>query len=60
MQELDNVYKIPEVASWMRCSRASIYRLIKSGKLRSVKLGGTRVITHSQIVDFIELCKAAE
>lgn len=60
MQDLENVYKVPEVASWMRCSRASVYRLLKSGQLRSIKVGGTRVITHSQIVDFIELRKAAE
>jgi excisionase family DNA binding protein len=60
MQELENVYKVPEVAAWMRCSRASIYRLLNSGQLHSIKIGGTRVITHSQIVDFIDRRKAAE
>jgi len=59
-QELDKIYKIAEVANWMRCSRASIYRLLNSGDLKSIKVGGSRVITYSQIQNFIELRKAAE
>lgn len=59
-QALDKMYKISEVANWMRCSRASIYRLLNSGDLRSIKVGGSRLITHTQIQDYIERRKDAE
>jgi excisionase family DNA binding protein len=60
MSELEKVYRLGEVAVWMRCSRASIYRLLKAGQLGSIKIGGTRLIAHSQLVDFIEMRKRAQ
>lgn len=54
---LDRVYKIPEVAAWMRCSRASVYKLMKDGQLKSIKIGGSRVITESQMIEFIDTLK---
>lgn len=58
--ELDKIFKISEVAAWMRCSRATIYRLLKSGDLKSMKIGGSRVVTYSQMKSFIDLRQGAE
>jgi excisionase family DNA binding protein len=52
--EIDEIYKLQEVAKWMRCSRATIYRLLKNGELSSIKFGGSRLIAKSQLIDFIE------
>jgi excisionase family DNA binding protein len=52
--EIDQIYKIEEVAKWMRCSRATIYRLLRNGELNSLKFGGSRVIAKSQLLEFIE------
>ena len=52
--EIDQIYKIEEVAKWMRCSRATIYRLLRNGELSSLKFGGSRVIAKSQLLEFIE------
>lgn len=53
-ESLERLYRISSVAEWMRCSRASVYRILKSGSLKSIKVGGARMITHSQLVDFLE------
>jgi excisionase family DNA binding protein len=53
-QGLERLYRISSVADWMRCSRASVYRILKSGSLKSIKVGGARMITHSQLVDYLE------
>jgi len=52
--EIDEIYKLEEVAKWMRCSRATIYRLLRNGELSSIKIGGSRLIAKSQLLDFIE------
>jgi excisionase family DNA binding protein len=52
--EIDEIYKLQEVAKWMRCSRATIYRLLKNGELSSIKFGGSRLIAKSQLIDFLE------
>jgi excisionase family DNA binding protein len=52
--EIDDIYKLEEVAKWMRCSRATIYRLLRNGELSSLKFGGSRVIAKSQLLEFIE------
>jgi excisionase family DNA binding protein len=52
--EIDEIYKLEEVAKWMRCSRATIYRLLRNGELSSLKFGGSRMIAKSQLLEFIE------
>ena len=37
-------YQINEATSAFRRSRSTLYQLIKAGKLRSVKVGGRRLI----------------
>lgn len=54
MDDLENVYRISEIANWMKCSRASVYRILKGGSLKSIKVGGARLITQSQITEYLE------
>ena len=46
-------YKPLEVASKLKISRAGIYRLLKSGELKSIKLGGSRLISEDNLLDFL-------
>ena len=50
-------YSVAEAATLSGLSRATIYRLIRSGTLRSVKLGGRRIVKR-QFLE--ELFDAAE
>jgi excisionase family DNA binding protein len=59
MNELEKLYKISEIAGWMRCSRASVYRILKSGSLDSVKRGGARLVTQGQLTEYLENLKKA-
>jgi excisionase family DNA binding protein len=49
-------YLIAEAVAAYRLSRSTIYKLMKAGKLRTVKVGGRRLIP----VDAIEALIAAE
>lgn len=51
---LPHFLKPMEVAEHLRISRAKMYRLMKSGTIRSVKLGGTRLIAADQYLEFVE------
>jgi excisionase family DNA binding protein len=46
-------YKPLEVASKLKISRAGIYRLLKSGDLKSIKLGGSRLISEDHLAEFL-------
>lgn len=35
---------VPEAADYLRVSRASVYRLIKTGELKSIKIAGRRLV----------------
>ena len=59
MNELEPLYKVSEIAKYLRCSRASVYRLFDAGSLESIKSGGTRLVTHTQMVQYIQRRKAA-
>jgi excisionase family DNA binding protein len=47
------LYTIDETAEILRSSRTSVYRLIKSGLLVSVKVSGSRRVTRQAIERFI-------
>jgi excisionase family DNA binding protein len=60
MEDLDSLYRIREVIGFMKTSRATVYRLIKSGQLQSIKCNGTRYVTHSQLLEFVEHLKTSQ
>ena len=47
------LYRVPEAARVLSLSRSVIFELIRSGRLRSVKEGRTRLIPASAIRDYI-------
>ncbi|WP_163547796.1 excisionase family DNA-binding protein [Candidatus Frankia nodulisporulans] len=49
------LYRIPEAMERLSMSRSIIYRLLRSGRLRSVKQGRTRLIPADAIGDYIAL-----
>jgi excisionase family DNA binding protein len=52
--EVENLFRIEELSRIWRVSRSSIYRRIREGKLQSIKLGGTRLVSRSQAIEFLE------
>jgi excisionase family DNA binding protein len=44
---------IPEVATALRISRSSVYRLFEGGELRWVKVGSTRRVSSAEVDRFI-------
>ena len=57
---LETTHEIPEfqtpaeICERLRISRAKLFRMLKSGQLESVKIGGTRLIAASQYIAFVE------
>ena len=49
------LYRIPEAMRLLSLSRSVIYKQIRSGRLRSVKEGTTRLIPADAIAEYIAL-----
>jgi excisionase family DNA binding protein len=49
------LYRIPEAMRLLSLSRSVIYELIRSGRIRAVKEGRTRLIPHSAIIEYVNL-----
>lgn len=45
---------IEEVQARLNCGRSTVFELIKSGELRSVKLARRRLVTEASLTEFIE------
>jgi excisionase family DNA binding protein len=43
MSDYEYLYKVSELARYLRVSRMSIYRMIEDGRLRSINIGGKTV-----------------
>lgn len=56
--EVENLYRVDELSRIWRVSKSSIYRRIREGELQSIKLGGTRLVSRSQAIEFLERSKA--
>jgi excisionase family DNA binding protein len=52
------VLSVQEAADHLRISRAFLYKLLKSGRLKSNKLGGRTVITGAAIEALLALTSA--
>lgn len=58
MSEDLKLYTVNEAATILRLHRKTVYSLIKSGDLESIKIRGRRLITASAIAKLIEDSKA--
>lgn len=48
------LYRVDEAAEALRLSRSSIYELIRSGRLRTVKHGSRRLVPVEALDEFVE------
>ena len=48
-------YTLREVMGILRVSRGTVYRLLNDGELKSKKVGGRRLVPHSEIIRFLEV-----
>ena len=48
------LYRVEEVAEVLTVGRTKVFDLIRSGRLASVKVGGSRRITKKAIEDYID------
>jgi excisionase family DNA binding protein len=53
--ESKDLYRIPEAMRRLSLSRSVIYEQIRTGRLRTVKQGRTRLVSASAIADYIAL-----
>ena len=51
---VEELYTVAEVAKWAKVNTETIYRLIRSGSLKSVRVGGSLRI---RLEDFYEYLK---
>lgn len=55
-RDLDRqLYRLPEVMLQLSMSRSVLYEQLRSGRLRSVKQGRTRLVPASAIRDYVAL-----
>jgi excisionase family DNA binding protein len=52
------LYRVNEAARVLSISRTVIYELIRSGRLRSVKEGRTRLIPASAVAEYVALLES--
>jgi excisionase family DNA binding protein len=50
------VYRVEEAAKALRVSRDSIYELIRSGQLRTIKVGARRLVPVTALTEYVESC----
>jgi len=50
---------ISETAIFFRISRASVWRLLRSGQLKQIHIGGRTLVRRVDADDFLERCAAA-
>lgn len=53
MQESIMIYKPEELIPLLRISRNSVYELLRSGQIRSVKIGKRYLIPKNAIIEFL-------
>ncbi len=53
------LYTVPEAAARLRVARSTLFRLLKNGDLKSIKIGAKRFVTASQIADYVDRLERA-
>jgi excisionase family DNA binding protein len=53
---LEPLYSIKEVAAYLQVSTTTVYRLIRDGALRGVRVGQSVRFTRGNIQEFLEGC----
>jgi excisionase family DNA binding protein len=53
--QADLLLTVEEAADWLRVSRWSVYNLIRSSQLRTIKIGRRRLVTRAALAECVEL-----
>lgn len=53
----EHLNTIREVEQRLRVSHTTVYRYINTGVIRTVKVGHRRMVTESDLIEFIEDCR---
>lgn len=53
----DNLLKVEEVGKYLQLSRPMVYKLIKSGKLASIRFGTAIRLTRNDVISFVNAQK---
>jgi excisionase family DNA binding protein len=53
------LYRVEEAAEALRLSRRTVYELIRSGRLRTVKVGSRRLVPVAAVREYVEGLGAA-
>jgi excisionase family DNA binding protein len=53
------LYRAEEVAELLGIGRTRVFALVKSGDLRSVKIGTSRRVPHSAVVEYVHRLEQA-
>jgi excisionase family DNA binding protein len=53
-------YDVPEVLRRLKVTRPTIYRFLRSGELRSFRLGSRRLVSAEALAEFIRSRESAE
>jgi excisionase family DNA binding protein len=56
----DRLYDVAEAAAALHVARSTLYQLIGTGALRTVKVGRRRLVPRSAVADFIEALACGE
>lgn len=51
------LYTLDEVMDFLHTTRRTLYRYIKDGKLKAVKVGGRWKVTDEALKDFLQMSK---
>lgn len=49
----DDLLTVEDAAAYLHASRATVFRLIKSGDIKSIKVGKLRLIRFGALTDFV-------
>jgi len=52
------LYRVNEAIEMLSLSRSTVYELIRSGRLRTVKEGGARLVPAGAITDYVALLES--
>ena len=53
------LYTVDEAAAWLRVSRWTVYNLIRSGQLQTIKIGRRRLVPATALTECLNHLKEA-
>lgn len=60
MEEQDDIMTVSEVATYLKISEVTTYKLVQEGKIPAFKIGRSWRIKRSDLKEFIEMKKRGE